>query len=502
MTAPARGSRFRAGQLFALSIGVLVVFAVATLALTSTALHSLGRARRALVDRTDPALVSAQRFLIAMVDQETGVRGFSLSGNENLLAPYKSGAARAPAELAELQALTRRRGETQAVAAAARAWQRQYGEPTIAAVRAGQTRFRPAEVARGQLLFDALRARVDALERSLGSERRTARAELRDSATSVRNVVIVFTVGTLLAVLLAAALLQRSIIAPLARLAAGVRAVVQGNFDRRVQAEGVREVVELGSDVDAMRSRIVAEVEALSEASDDLERSNAELEQFAYVASHDLQEPLRKVASFTQMLQRRYAGQLDDRADTYIEFAVDGAKRMQQLINDLLAFSRVGRITETQTVVDCNELVERALSGLSDAIEATGAQIEVADLPRVFGEETLLELVFLNLISNGLKFRGDAPPVIQVDVAQRDDFWCFTVRDNGIGIEPDYADRIFVIFQRLHPRSVYEGTGIGLAMCRKIIEHHGGTIWLDRDEAAPGATFRFTLPEIKENEAQ
>jgi light-regulated signal transduction histidine kinase (bacteriophytochrome) len=241
-----------------------------------------------------------------------------------------------------------------------------------------------------------------------------------------------------------------------------------------------------------MRSRILSDVK-------DLQRSNSELEQFAYVASHDLQEPLRKVASFCQLLERRYSGQLDERGEQYLRFAVDGAKRMQVLINDLLAFSRVGRITREQTLVDCDTLVEQVLDNYSEVIESTGATIEVAELPTVRGEESLLGGVFGNLISNALKFRGQDPPHVSVEVERTGEFWTFTVRDNGIGIADEYAERIFVIFQRLHHKDDYPGTGIGLAMCRKIIEYHGGTIWLDTT-AETGTTFKFTLPAVEDDE--
>ena len=204
------------------------------------------------------------------------------------------------------------------------------------------------------------------------------------------------------------------------------------------------------------------------------------------------------MASFCQLLQRRYGGQLDERADQYIEFAVDGAKRMQVLINDLLAFSRVGRITREQTVVDLNELVGHVVSSFSERIEETGARLEIAELPSVRGEASLLSAVFQNLISNALKFRGSADPIVNIEAERAGDMWKFSVHDNGIGIEPEYADRIFVIFQRLHPKDAYPGTGIGLAMCRKIVEYHGGTIWLKTDVDA-GTTFEFTLPVAEED---
>ena len=214
-----------------------------------------------------------------------------------------------------------------------------------------------------------------------------------------------------------------------------------------------------------MRLRIVEELEAVQRAQEEIEaqaaelsRSNAELEQFAYVASHDLQEPLRKVTSFCQMLERRYAGQLDERADQYIAFAVDGAKRMQILINDLLAFSRVGRMDREPELVDADEIVAVARANLAASIEETGAEIAVSgDLPVVLVERSLLVLVFQNLIGNGIKFHGDQPPRVQVSVEPDDGFWRFTVADNGIGIDPQYSERIFVIFQRLHTKDATPG---------------------------------------------
>ncbi|HEV7494332.1 sensor histidine kinase, partial [Baekduia sp.] len=314
----------------------------------------------------------------------------------------------------------------------------------------------------------------------------------------------------LLSVFAAAMILRGVIVVPLSRLAGRVRDVAGGEFDVPVEGSGALEVVELGSDVDAMRARIVAELEALQVAQEDLKRSNSELEQFAYVASHDLQEPLRKVASFTGMLQHRYQGQLDERADQYIDFAVDGAKRMQVLINDLLAFSRVGRVGAEEQVVDMDQVASDAVGDLGAAIEEAGAQVTIdGPLPQVRGDRSLLTALLQNLLANAIKFRGEAPPRVRLSSERtRDpdgdgDIYTFTVSDNGIGIAPRYADRIFVIFQRLHPKEEYTGTGIGLAMCRKIVEFHGGRIWLvlaDEDAAAAaGATFRFTLPVPNED---
>jgi light-regulated signal transduction histidine kinase (bacteriophytochrome) len=231
---------------------------------------------------------------------------------------------------------------------------------------------------------------------------------------------------------------------------------------------------------------------SLQARAEDLQRSNAELEQFAYLASHDLQEPLRKVASFCQLLQRRYAGKLDARADQYIEFAVDGAKRMQALINDLLAFSRVGQTAVEPALVSSDTALAQARGNLAAEIEKSGATIEAGHLPLVLAELPLLTAVFQNLLSNAIKFSGPAPPRVVVSARRDGKQWLFSFTDHGIGIEPQYAERVFVLFQRLNERSTYPGTGVGLAMCRKIVEYFGGRIWLDT--SAEGTRFCFTLP--------
>ena len=232
----------------------------------------------------------------------------------------------------------------------------------------------------------------------------------------------------------------------------------------------------------------------LAHYTEDLKRSNAELEQFAYVASHDLQEPLRMVASFTQLLARRYRGQLDQDADEFIAFAVDGATRMQSLIQDLLAYSRVGTRVKALGPTDCKVIFERARANLLPAIEESRARVTSGPLPTVPGDEVQLVQLFQNLIANALKFGGDQPPVISITAQEEGDQWLFAVRDNGIGIAPEHQQRIFMVFQRLHHRSEYPGTGIGLAICKKIVERHGGRIWVE-SEPGQGATFFFTIPK-------
>ena len=331
-----------------------------------------------------------------------------------------------------------------------------------------------------------------------------ALASTHDAGTAVDAAFIGVAIGLLLTVVLLALGLRAKAIRPLDQLAAQVRQVADGDFEREVTVRGSREVTNLAADVNTMRERILHELSASNEANavlqahaTELQRSNAELEQFAYVASHELQEPLRKVASFTQLLQRRYAGKLDARADQYIEFAVDGAKRMQALINDLLTYSRVGRSGREPALVSSDAALTQARANLAEQIEQTGATLETGHLPLVLAELPLLIAVFQNLLSNALKFSGGKPPRVVITVRRDEPFWLFSFSDSGIGIEPEYAERIFVIFQRLNERSAYAGTGIGLAMTRKIIEYFGGRIWLDTTFTG-GTRFYFTLPMPQE----
>ena len=230
-------------------------------------------------------------------------------------------------------------------------------------------------------------------------------------------------------------------------------------------------------------------------AEQELARSNAELEQFAYVASHDLQEPLRMVASYTQLLARRYGDKLDDDAREFIAFAVDGVTRMQALINDLLTFSRVGTRGEAPEPTDTNAVVDRVLISVGPAIDEAGAMVTRDDLPTIFADAGQINQLFQNLIANALKFRRtNEAPRVHISAQRGSEEWIFSVADNGIGIAPEYAERIFVLFQRLHSRAEYPGTGIGLSICKKIVERHGGRIWLE-SEPGNGTTFFFSIPE-------
>jgi len=241
--------------------------------------------------------------------------------------------------------------------------------------------------------------------------------------------------------------------------------------------------------------------EDLAKKVDELARSNADLEQFAYVASHDLQEPLRMVTAYTQLLGERYKGRLDENADKFIGYASEGATRMQVLIQDLLAFSRVGRKETAYTSVDCNAVMEEVRQTLTSTIEESSAVVTSANLPSVWADRTQMAQVFQNLIGNGIKFRGKEPPVISVLAEKTEQHWLFSVSDNGIGIAPEYTENVFVVFQRLHARSEYPGNGIGLAICKKIVERYGGKIWVE-SQPGSGSSFKFTMPLHGPNEKE
>jgi signal transduction histidine kinase len=497
--------RWPLSRIVSVAVLALLLFSVAAVTTGGLALLNLRHDRAQVVNTLDPAALQVQQLDIAMLNQETGVRGYALSAQPAFIAPYTHGAA---AEQVALARLRRESGQlprsTQAelagVAAQAVYWRTHYAVPAIDQVRRNGKPVISPDVVAGKADFDALRAKIAVLEADIQAARNHAVATLNDASTILDAIFIAIAAGLAVIVVLLALGLRATAIRPLHQLAAQARQVAGGDFGHDVSLRGPREVTNLAADVNTMRQRILQELSATQNAntvlqvhSEELQRSNSELEQFAYIASHDLQEPLRKVASFTQLLQRRYAGQLDARADQYIEFAADGAKRMQALINDLLSYSRVGRSAREPALVSSDAALAQARANLAAAMEETAATVETGHLPLVLGELPLLTAVFQNLLSNALKFGGGDPPRVQITVRPDGDFWLFSFADHGIGIEPEYADRIFVIFQRLHERTAYPGTGIGLAMTRKIIEYFGGRIWLDTTYT-DGTRFLFTLP--------
>ncbi|MEO3777065.1 ATP-binding protein [Micromonospora sp. B11E3] len=472
----------------------------------------------AVLDRTGPLRDQSQELLSVLVDQETAIRGYTLTGDQRELEPYTQGSAREQelyrsmgGLLGAYPALVPR---LDAVKAEAAQWRATVAEPVIrTTAEDGTAAGRALITEESRQRFEVIRASLTGLQQGILDEREKGAAAIYRTSTLL---VVLLIVAALVVVVAGGVLLvslDRIVVRPLTRLAEEVREVAAGDYQHRITGSGPPELEQLAGDVDAMRQKIAKELAEVREARESIEwvngqlqrqaeeltRSNRDLEQFAYVASHDLQEPLRKVASFCQLLQRRYAGRLDERADQYIAFAVDGAQRMQRLINDLLAFSRIGRLTSGFTEVDLNRVMGDVAGQTESARQYADAELTWGELPVIRGEEPLLTNLLANLVSNSVKFRRpDVPPRVHVSARLVGDEWEVSCRDNGIGIEPEFADKIFVIFQRLHSKDAYPGTGIGLAIAKKIVEYHGGRVWVDTD-TTEGTTIRFTLPALPED---
>lgn len=510
--APRRGlSRLRLGQWYGIGGLLLGLLLLAALTQSGLALYNNSKARDILINRVDPAALQQFQLTSALGAQDTAIRDFVSTREGRFLAAYRTGAAaerRAAGTmrglLAGVSSVASSGAELDRLTAATDAWRTRFAEPLAAGGR-----LPPASDRLGQQLFAEVRAANNALQRGLTGLHAEYDQRLRDRvrvlyASMAFTALMLLVVGVLLVILI-----RRTVLRPVSTLTDQVRAVAQGDFAHPLQISGPAELAELAGIVDSMRHRIIEEWRSSSEAralvdeqAAELRRSNAELEQFAYVASHDLQEPLRKVASFCQMIERKYGDRLDERGRQYIDFAVDGAKRMQALINDLLSFSRVGRFTRTEESVELGVVLDRALDNLGHTIEETGAEVTADELPELPGDRTLLTQLLQNLIGNAIKFHGAEPPRVRITARRSGPMWEFGCADNGIGIDAKYADRIFLIFQRLHPQDEYTGTGIGLAMCKKIVEYHGGRIWLDLEHPGAGTIFRWTLPATLDEESE
>jgi signal transduction histidine kinase len=415
--------------------------------------------------------------LAAAMDVETGERGYVITGDPKFLEPYESGIERLGPQLQGLRAALAddpRQQPALAILEEATAQLRQYDGHVVSLKMSKEDSAAQSAVAagRGKQIMDHVRQLIAGLR---AEEREQLQQREEQFQTGLRWSMFGIVAGSLVgfaAVGLAAVMVNRSL-----------RARARLNVDLR------QALVENTEMLDRLRV-----------TGADLLRSNQELEQFAYVASHDLQEPLRKVSSFAQLLATRYQGKLDGDADEFIGYMVDGVQRMQALIQNLLAYSRLGRKGQPFAITDSNAILKQSLSNLQGAIEESGAVVTTDLLPTVLADGTQLVQLFQNLIGNAIKFHGPEKPLIHVRAESNGPEWSFSVRDNGIGIDRQYAERIFVIFQRLHSRAEYPGTGIGLAFCKKIVERHGGRIWLG-PEPGPGATFWFTLPRTADANA-
>ncbi|MEW6497319.1 MAG: CHASE3 domain-containing protein [Cyanobacteriota bacterium] len=427
-----------------------------------------------LVTQSRKRAQKLESVLSTLKDAETGQRGYLLTGQESYLKPYNIAVKTIAQQIKELEKLT----------AAYPSQQQQIKriEPLVVAKlaelkqtidlrknRGFDAAVKTVLTHEGQQLMEQIREQFQQLQVE-NNQQFQQRLERREKDT--RRLQYILSGGILLN-LLAFYLVYRAI---------------QQEMIKRRQAEASLQQLN-----EELEYRVQERTAQLKDANANLIRSNQELEQFAYVASHDLQEPLRAVNSYAQLLARKYQGNLDAKADKYINYLVEGATRMQQLINDLLEFSRVGTRGKELGLIDCEKLLSQVLQNLKVAIAENNAVITHDSLPTVMGDETQLLQLFQNLISNAIKFRREEPPQVHISVQQGEKEWRFAVRDNGIGMESEYFDRIFTIFQRLHSKSEYPGTGIGLAVCKKIVERHGGRIWVE-SQLGSGTGFYFTLP--------
>jgi signal transduction histidine kinase len=456
---------------FGIALAVLAGIALLSRGISLSVTEAAESQRRA-VERIDVL----QDLLAVVVDIETGVRGYVITGNAVFLEPYYSGLGRIDPQLNRVHtAFADQPSQQTSLAALDEAeTQLRHQSGLVVSLKASQvvgSAEREVASGRGKRIMDRIRQLIADLS---AEDRAQLWQHDRHFQSGMRwNMLLIvggsgfgFSALSLAAVAINRILRERS----------------------RLNSELLESVAENTVMLDRLRA-----------SGAELTRSNKELEQFAYVASHDLQEPLRKVSSFAQLLASRYSGKLDGDANPFIGYMVDGARRMQTLIQNLLAYSRLGRKGQPFAAADGNGVLKQALSNLEGAIEESGAVATSGPLPTVLADESQLVQLFQNLIGNAIKFRGAETPVIQIQAEGVGPSWSFSVSDNGIGIDQQFAERIFVIFQRLHGRDEYPGTGIGLALCKKIVERHGGRIWLE-PRPGRGAVFRFTLPRCAELE--
>jgi signal transduction histidine kinase len=508
-----RRRQLTVGGWLAVVLFIMGVLLLAAALLGAALLNRTDHVSHEMSEGIQPARVAASQLQAALRDQETGLRGYLISAQRQFLEPYYEGERTEQAAAEDIRRLVGQQpdliADLDAIERASAAWRSTYAEPLIAGVTpAAPSEINSKTAQLGKTEFDHLRELFDTQNTHLSQASERANDQLKNTNLwrdrALVAMVLVF-VGT---AALLGFLTRAAITRPLAALAASCQRIAEGNFGETISPpRRPRDIRGIAVAVANMRQRIVAALEVsraakarLDEQAVELRRSNAELEQFAYVASHDLQEPLRKVASFCQLLEKRYGDKLDERGVEYIGYAVNGAKRMQVLINDLLSFSRVGRVGAMQPEVDLDTTLDAAVANLAAAIEESDTEIvrPKQPLPQVAGDPTLLTMLWQNLIGNAIKFRHiDRPPRIVIDcelrTSDRGGEWTLTVTDNGIGIEEEFTNKVFVIFQRLHGRDVYPGTGVGLALVKKIAEYHGGAVHIDTTYT-DGTRFEFTLP--------
>jgi signal transduction histidine kinase len=421
---------------------------------------------------------------------ETGLRGYALTSVADFLEPYKRGLEETTTALNSLEKENILPEQFKALHNEVVSY-KTWVKTQLQAEQLNTQDFRRVIWQDSKLRFDRLRLLLDAVSEKARSSFEQARERTLIEVSLLKILPWVLFGVLVLGGLIVRWGLQRFVLRPL-------KLIEQTTKAQLLDSETSRAVISSQDEIGRLGMSLNASYDAAQQRTQDLKRSNADLEQFAYVATHDLQEPLRMISSYTQLLEKRYKGQLDERADQYIHFAVDGANRMQRLIQDLLSFSRLGTHPLQMTEVDSAQVVLQALNSLRFSIQETDAEVIVGKLPLIMADAGQLEQVFTNLIGNALKFRSDgAAHRVEISATRESELeWRFCVSDNGIGIEPEYFERIFTIFQRLNTREAYAGSGIGLSIVKRIVEYHGGRVWLTSTPNI-GTNFYFILQGIK-----
>jgi signal transduction histidine kinase len=430
------------------------------------------------VNQSQKNLRALEAVLSSVKDAETGQRGYLLTGQESYLKPHSLALKTIDREIKALKTLS--------VGDPAQQQQLSILEPLVRNklaelqntidLRKNQREAAAVQLVltnQGQELMDQIRLTIQQMQDTKNQQLQNWLTTKEQEARRLQWTFIPGIILNLMAFYLV------------------YRAIQKETSDRKQAEASLKKLNE------ELEHRVQERTTELKDANTNLLRSNRELEQFAYVASHDLQEPLRAINSYTQLLARKYQGNLDAKADKYIGYIVEGATRMQQLINDLLSFSRVGTKAKEFEAIACEAVLSKVLSNLRVAIAESRSVVTHDPLPTVMGDEIQLIQLFQNLIGNAIKFHREEPPRVHISAQQSKNEWVFSVRDNGIGMEAEYFDRIFTIFQRLHSKSEYPGTGIGLAVCKKIVERHGGRIWLE-STLGVGTTFHFTILSMRQ----
>lgn len=489
-----------------LSTKIMIVFALILFLFTVVTALNIKHSRRIKEEsdwltRSEEILRQSTLLQKFMIDMETGLRGFMLTNNDSFLEPYYAAEKNIPVLFAsEMNMLSQNPVQLQRmhfIRDKMRDWRDSFAIPLIRGrIKANYNLQNREEYAvllenkvklqYGKRITDAVRAEFHAFDKLEYELRQDRRNILMYSLQRTETITLTLLILSLLISIVAATAITHIIMKRISGMVALAEKISEGNFNINIRDNTHDEMRKLTESLNRMTKK-------LRESFNTLERTNKELEQFAYISSHDLKEPLRMVTSYTQLLAKRTVNKLDDQEKAFMDFAIEGAQRMQSLINDIVEYSEVTRANNNFRPVDCNFSVKEAKENLKYLIADRNAEVSADVLPVISGIPLHICRLFYNLIENGLKFNNSPKPKVHISVKLEGSYWLFSVKDNGIGLDEKYHPKVFAIFQRLNERGKYTGTGIGLALCKKITELHGGKIWYQSPNGS-GTIFFFTLP--------